>query len=144
MQNLLRMRHGLAKNLLHLIFSCNFIIFNDNINGSESTQKNFVRRRNGQGTFDLSWSQVTLSDLEKEDDFPMTGPAPCTLRRILFLFLTIGVPYLLICGYFYFLAEEDLDELIQAKWNIFDPGFGSSLGLIWVWFRPCMGWFGSG
>ena len=58
---------------------------------------------------------MTLSDLEKEDDFPMTGPAPCTLRRILFLFLTIGVPYLLICGYFYFLAEEDLDELIQAK-----------------------------
>ena len=69
---------------------------------------------------------MILSDLEKEDDFPITGPAPCTLRRILFLFLTIGVPYLLICGYFYFLAEEDLDELIQES-EIF---FG--LGLIWL------------
>ena len=85
--------------------------------------------------YDLGWPWLTSSDLEKEDDFPMTGPAPCTLRRILFLFLTIGVPYLLICGYFYFLAEEDLDELIQAKWNI----CGSGLGLVWVWFGSGLG-----
>lgn len=39
----------------------------------------------------------------------------CNVRKVLTLLIVIGGPYLLICSYFYFLADEDLDVLMQAR-----------------------------
>ena len=39
----------------------------------------------------------------------------CNVKKVLTLLIVIGGPYLLICSYFYFLADEDLDILMQAR-----------------------------
>lgn len=37
----------------------------------------------------------------------------CTVKKVLCLLVLVGGPYLLICSYFYFLADEDLDVLMK-------------------------------
>ena len=37
----------------------------------------------------------------------------CTFSKVVSLLVMVGGPYLLICSYFYFLADENLDELMK-------------------------------